>query len=65
MSVLQYTLRRILVPNYNLMNLFIFPVHANCAPQFVGLETQCITLEIIDSHIKLINNLIILMLILY
>jgi len=28
--------------------------------QFVGLETQCTTSETIDSHIKLINHLIIL-----
>jgi len=31
----------------------------NCALQFVGLETQHTTPETIDSHIKLINNLII------
>jgi len=41
------------------VNLFTFPADANCAPQFIRLETQCTTPETIDSHIKLINNLII------
>jgi len=41
------------------VNLFTSPAHANCAPQFVGLETQY-TMPEIDLHIKLlINNLII------
>jgi len=31
----------------------------NCTPQFVRLETQRIKPTIINSHIKLINNLII------
>jgi len=41
------------------VNRFTFPAHTNCAPQFVGLKTQCTTPETTDSHIKLINNLII------
>jgi len=54
-SVLQYKLRRILMPNYNLWIFYIA-----CSPQFVGLEIQCIKPEIINSHIKLlIKNLII------
>jgi len=38
---------------------FFTSAHANCALQFVGLETQRIKSETINSHIKLINNLII------
>jgi len=38
------------------VNHFTFPAHANCAPQFIGLEIQCTTPETIDSHIKLLMN---------
>jgi len=58
MSILQYKLRRISVPII-ICESFTSPAHANCAPQFVGFETQCIKPETINSYIKLINNLII------
>jgi len=55
MSVLQYKLRQILMLNYNCESL-TSPAHANCAPQFVELETQCTKSETISLHIKFVSG---------